>query len=108
MASLTPRGPFSLRAAAEFGFGPNEGRAPTFDGAMRLAFPLDGGRGYAGAVLRQPNGDGPVDVELAVVTLCRGSFAAWFPHDTHRTKTQSRAPPVVRPSLLRQRSRLSL
>ncbi len=66
MPSLTPRGRFSLRAAAEFGFGPNEGRTPTFDGAMRLAFPLDGARGYAGAVLRQPAGDGSVDVELAV------------------------------------------
>ncbi len=61
---LDPRGPFSLRAAAGFGFGPTEGRAPQFDGAMRLAFPVDGGRGYAGAVLRQERADGPVVVEL--------------------------------------------
>lgn len=61
---LVPRGPFSLRAAAEFGFGPNEGRPPAFDGAMRLAFALDGGRGYAGAVLGQEQTDGPVHVEL--------------------------------------------
>lgn len=61
---LTPEGPFSLRAAAEFGFGPNEGRPPPFDGAMRMAFPVDGGRGHAGAVLRQPQPDGPVTVEL--------------------------------------------
>src|SRR5690348_9938511 len=46
---LPIRGPFSLRAAAEFGFGPTEGRAAPFDGCMRLAFPLDGGMGYAGA-----------------------------------------------------------
>ncbi len=61
---LVPRGPFSLRAAAAFGFGPTEGRRPEWDGAMRLAFPLDGGRGYAGAVLRQQREDGPVEVSL--------------------------------------------
>lgn len=61
---LTPRGPFSLKAAAEFGFGPNEGSPPPFDGAMRMAFPVDDGRGYAGAVLRQPQPDGPVTIEL--------------------------------------------
>jgi DNA-3-methyladenine glycosylase II len=64
---LTPSGRFSLRAAAEFGFGPNEGRPPSFDGAMRLAFALDGGAGYAGATLRQPDPDGPVAVELDLV-----------------------------------------
>lgn len=64
--SIDPRGAFSLRAAAEFGFGPNEGRPPQFDGAMRLAFAVDGGRGYAGAVLRRPAGDeeGPVEITL--------------------------------------------
>jgi DNA-3-methyladenine glycosylase II len=61
---LTPRGAFSLRAAAEFGFGPNAGRINDFDGMMRLAFPVDRGIGYAGAVLRQPARDGAVEVEL--------------------------------------------
>ena len=61
---ILPRGAFSLRAAAEFGFGPNEGRPPSFDGVMRLAFGVDGGRGYAGATLRQPALDGPVRVDL--------------------------------------------
>jgi DNA-3-methyladenine glycosylase II len=61
---LTPQGPFSLAAAAGFGFGPTEGRAPAWDGALRLAFPVDGGRGHAGAVLRQREPDGPVSVEL--------------------------------------------
>ena len=63
-AQIIPRGPFSLQAAAEFGFGPNEGQAMAFDGAMRLAFPVDGGSGYAGLVLRQDDVDGPVLVEL--------------------------------------------
>src|SRR5205807_4269951 len=58
-------GPFRLAAAAEFGFGPTEGRAPAFDGVMRLAFAADGGAGYAAATLRQPDLDGPVQVELA-------------------------------------------
>jgi DNA-3-methyladenine glycosylase II len=64
LVQITPRGPFSLPAAAGFGFGPNEGRPPAFDGAMRLAFPVDGGRGYAGALLRQPQPGGPVTVAL--------------------------------------------
>jgi hypothetical protein len=66
MDTIEPRGRFSLRAAAAFGFGPTEGRPPTFDGAMRLAFCVDGGRGYAGAVLRQRSDDGPVGVELTL------------------------------------------
>ncbi len=63
---ILPRGPFSLRAAAEFGFGPNQGKAAPFDGAMRLALCVDGGRGYAGAVLRRPDEQGPVQVELTL------------------------------------------
>ena len=34
VAEIPPRGTFSLQAAAEFGFGANEGRPPAFDGAM--------------------------------------------------------------------------
>lgn len=63
-SELVPEGPFSLRAAAQFGFGPTAGGPPEFDGAMRLAFAVDGGRGYAGAVLRQGEPDGPVAVSL--------------------------------------------
>jgi DNA-3-methyladenine glycosylase II len=59
-------GRFSLRAAAEFGFGPNEGGPPPYEGTMRMAFAVDGGLGYAGAVLRQPEPDGPVQVELTL------------------------------------------
>jgi DNA-3-methyladenine glycosylase II len=60
---IDPQGQFSLCAAAGFGFGPNAGRRAPFDGAMRLAFGVDGG-GYAGAVLRQASDDAPVAVEL--------------------------------------------
>jgi DNA-3-methyladenine glycosylase II len=66
METIKPLGRFSLRAAAGFGFGPTEGRPPSFDGAMRLAFCVDGGHGYAGAVLRQRDDDGPVGVELTL------------------------------------------
>jgi DNA-3-methyladenine glycosylase II len=64
--SLTfePRGPFSLRAAAEFAFGPSAGSAPPFDGALRLAFGIDGGDGYAGVVVRQPGDDGRLECEV--------------------------------------------
>ena len=62
--TLEPRGPFSLRAAAEFGFGPSQGGAPEFDGAMRLAFALDGGHGHCGVVARQPLEDGPIECEI--------------------------------------------
>jgi DNA-3-methyladenine glycosylase II len=58
---IVPRGPFSLRAATEFGFGPTTGAAPAFDGSMRLAFAVDGA-GHAGVVLRQPEADGPVEI----------------------------------------------
>jgi DNA-3-methyladenine glycosylase II len=63
-ARLAPVGPFSLEAAATFGFGPTEGQPRRFDGAMRLAFPVDGGSGYAGAVLRQAAADQEIAVEL--------------------------------------------
>jgi len=66
MDTIKPLGRFSLRDAAAFGFGPTEGRPPSFDGAMRLAFCVDGGQGYAGAVLRQREDDGPVGVELTL------------------------------------------
>jgi DNA-3-methyladenine glycosylase II len=64
--SLTfdPRGPFSLRGAAEFAFGPSAGSAPPFDGALRLAFGVDGGDGYAGVVVRQPDDEGRLECEV--------------------------------------------
>jgi DNA-3-methyladenine glycosylase II len=66
-AELPVSGEFSLRAAAGFGFGPTEGITPESTSRLRLAFPLDGGRGYAGAVLRQDEDlHGPVSVELTL------------------------------------------
>lgn len=73
MLKIEPRGPFSLRAAASFGFGPTEGRGRPFDaGVLRYAFAVDGG-GYAGVELRQAKDDAPVvasvqgDGDLAAV-----------------------------------------
>lgn len=70
--TLLPRGPFSLAAAAGFGFGPSTGRPQPEGGIMRLAFPVDGFREHAGVVLRQdPDGalhgevHGAGDVERA-------------------------------------------
>ena len=62
--TIEPRGPFSLRSAAEFAFGPNAQRTPAFDGAMRLAFGIDGGEGYAGVVVRQPGDAGVLECEV--------------------------------------------
>src|SRR5215469_14278350 len=66
-------GPFSLGAAASFGFGPNSGR-PFPDGLMRLAFVADDLRHHVGAVVTQlpdgtlaaeVSGDAPVDAAEA-------------------------------------------
>jgi len=62
--TIVARGPFSLAAAARFGFGPSSGRAQEFDGTMRLAFPLDGGAGYAGVAVRQAGENGPLQCEV--------------------------------------------
>jgi DNA-3-methyladenine glycosylase II len=59
---IVPRGPFSLRAAAGFGFGGSIG-APDWDGAMRLAFAVDGFSAHAGVLLRERDG-GTVEGEI--------------------------------------------
>jgi DNA-3-methyladenine glycosylase II len=65
---LTLTGPFSLGAAAGLRFGPDEGQPlPAAHGAaasMRLAFAVDGGEGYAGAVIHQGARDAPLEVDL--------------------------------------------
>jgi DNA-3-methyladenine glycosylase II len=54
-------GPFSLAAAAAFGFGPNPGRpSPARAAVMRLAFVTDDLRHQAGAVIRQEPAGGLV------------------------------------------------
>jgi DNA-3-methyladenine glycosylase II len=49
--TLAPRGAFSLRESAEFGFG--QRLRPTFDGTMRLAFCLDDHTAQVGVALTQ-------------------------------------------------------
>src|ERR1700678_466374 len=51
--SYMPSGPFSLQAAASFGFGPNTGRPEPGSEAMRLAFVTDDMAHQAGVVIRQ-------------------------------------------------------
>ena len=68
LVHLPVDGPFSLAAAAEFGFGPNTGRPDPADGAlMRLAFVTDDLRHQAGAVVRQDPG-GDLTAEISGVT----------------------------------------
>jgi DNA-3-methyladenine glycosylase II len=57
--SITPDIPFSLDAAAAFGFGPNTGRPKPDKGVMRLAFVTDDLRHHAGVELHQ-EADGTV------------------------------------------------
>jgi DNA-3-methyladenine glycosylase II len=68
--TITPSGPFDLERAATFGFGPR--REQSFDGAMRLAFAVDGLQEHAGVVIRQA--DDVVHVEadgVATASLAR-------------------------------------
>jgi DNA-3-methyladenine glycosylase II len=54
---IEPDVPFSLAAAASFGFGPTMGRPKPEGDVMRLAFVLDGHTEHAGVLLRQrPDG----------------------------------------------------
>ncbi len=59
-------GPFSLDAAAAFGFGPNTGRPKPDEHLMRLAFVTDDMEHQAGAVLRQERG-GSLLIEISGV-----------------------------------------
>jgi DNA-3-methyladenine glycosylase II len=61
--NLPVDGPFSLAAAASFGFGPNTGRPAPDDSAMRLAFVADDLHHHVGAVLTQlPDGNLAADI----------------------------------------------
>lgn len=51
--TITPDGPFSLAAAAAFGFGPNTGRPRPDGDSMSLAFVADDLQHHAGAVVTQ-------------------------------------------------------
>lgn len=57
---IVPEGPFSLRLAAGFGFGPYGARAAEGADVLRLAFLVDGEADHAGVALTQPETDGSV------------------------------------------------
>ena len=61
--TITPDGPFSLAAAAGFGFGPNTGRPVYRDAAMKLAFTTDDFAHQADVSLNQRD-DGAVTGEI--------------------------------------------
>lgn len=61
---MAVEGPFSLAAAASFGFGPGTGRPYPTDGVMRLAFVADDLSRHVGALIRQEP-DGSLIAELA-------------------------------------------
>jgi DNA-3-methyladenine glycosylase II len=63
-AIITVDGPFSLAAAAGFGFGPNTGRPFPEGDVMRLAFVADDLRHHIGAAISQ-RPDGSLSVELS-------------------------------------------
>ena len=60
---IEPDAPFSLSAAASFGFGPNMARPKPDGDLMRLAFALDGYDEHAGVVLRQ-RPDAAIEAEV--------------------------------------------
>jgi DNA-3-methyladenine glycosylase II len=62
--TITPDAPFSLAAAAAFGFGPNTGRPEPAAGEMRLAFVTDDLHGHAAVHLTQRD-DGTIDGAIA-------------------------------------------
>jgi DNA-3-methyladenine glycosylase II len=63
---ITVDGPFSLAAAAAFGFGPNTGRPRPSEQLMRLAFVTDDMEHQAGVVVRQEE-DGTLVAEISGV-----------------------------------------
>lgn len=63
----TVNGPFSLDAAAAFGFGPNTGRPRPGEHLMRLAFVTDDMEHQAGATVRQ-QADGSLLIEISGVS----------------------------------------
>jgi DNA-3-methyladenine glycosylase II len=71
---IVPDGPFSLAAAASFGFGPNTGRPTYANATMKLAFVTDDLRSHALVSLDQRDGDvvtGTIDSEADPAALTR-------------------------------------
>jgi len=97
--TLQPRGPFSLKEAATFGFGQRAGA--DWDGAMRLAFCVDGYSAQVGVEVRQ-DADGDVHGTIAGeadLGLVRRQVARVLSldHDgTEFTKVAERDPVIAR------------
>jgi len=96
--TITAQGEFSLRESAQFGFGQRD--AADFDGAMRLAFCLDGGFGQqVGVVVRQlddavlgeVHGPGPLDTIRSQVARVLS-----LDHDARAFAEVGRRDPVLR------------
>ncbi len=99
--TIRPQGEFSLRESAQFGFGQRDATdAADFDGAMRLAFCLDGGFAQqVGVVVRQQDdvvlgevhGAGPLDTVRAQVARVLS-----LDHDARGFVEVGRRDPVLR------------
>jgi DNA-3-methyladenine glycosylase II len=88
--SIVPDGPFSLTAAANFGFGPNSGRPMSRDAEMKLAFPTDDFEHHAyvslnqeadGTVTGRVDSDAPADVverQVRRILSLDGSGTEWM------------------------------
>ena len=88
--TLRVDGPFSLAAAASFGFGPHTGRPAPGASLMRLAFAADDLRHHVGAVLTQQpdgsltaevSGDGPApeaEAQIRRILSIDTSVAGWL------------------------------
>ena len=97
--TIRPQGDFSLREAATFGFGQRDAAA-SFDGAMRLAFCLDGGyerqvgvavRQHGDEVRCEVDGSGDLDVIRAQVARMLS-----IDHDARDFALVGRRDPVIR------------
>jgi DNA-3-methyladenine glycosylase II len=95
--TIVPRGPFSLRELATFGFG--QRLAPSYDGVMRMAFCVDGHQHAAGVEVRQPSPDevrvvvhGDADPEVVTAQVAR---VLSLDHDGEAFLDVGRRDPVI-------------
>jgi DNA-3-methyladenine glycosylase II len=83
--TLTARGPFSLAASTEFleGFTPAQYGGPA-DGALEMAFPVEGSWATAGVRVTQPAADAPVTAEIVSPSPVSDDLAAAIRTQTER------------------------